>query len=151
MGLDLAADLGQFLTSPGFGGGAALLAAYLAFRAAGRRLTADVDVAERKLAADLVVAQRRLSADLEVAEHKLSADREAARAARWWDTLSWIYERATSESLEQRLSTGLSISLFDRLLDEAQTELEALTAQGLIDGLLDLDDSEGDGSDDATQ
>ena len=104
-------DLGQFITSSGFGGLAALVAALLAFRAA---------------------------------ILKLSADREVARQNRWWDSLSWIYDRATHERLDQRLPPGLALDLFDRLLDEAHTELELQTAQGLLEGLFEEESGGGD-------
>lgn len=77
------------------------------------------------------------------ARQKLSVDREASRQERWWATLTWIYDRATHENLDQRLPPGLALDLFDRLLDEAHTELEIRTVAGLLQGLFVDNEQEG--------
>jgi len=72
------------------------------------------------------------------ARQKAGEEREDLRQKRWWETLTWVYDRATSEREEARLSGSLSISLFERLYNEAQTDLEV----GAVEGLLGLTEDE---------
>ena len=103
--------LGRFLISPGFGGVAVLIGGALAFFAA-----------------------RRSSADTRA---KTAADAEVARQERWWATLSWVYDRLTALRDRERLTTDIALVLFDRLLDEAHTDLEIAAVEALIDALSD--------------
>lgn len=67
------------------------------------------------------------------AARKTGADRENERQKRWWDALTWVYDRATAERVEARLSPELALDLLERLLDEAHTELELQAVLGLLE------------------
>ena len=103
--------LGRFLISPGFGGVAVLVGGALAFFAA-----------------------RRSSADTRA---RTAIDAETARQERWWATLTWIYDRATAEREQARLTTTLALDLLDRLSDQAHTEVEYESVLGLIEAFTD--------------
>ncbi len=102
---------GRFLVSPGFGGLAAFLAALLVF----------------------IAAQQRNAHD----RRELARAQEKDRQERWWEALTWVYDRASTERVEARLTTDLVLDLLDRLLDEAHTDLEVQAVAGLIEGLQD--------------
>lgn len=59
-------------------------------------------------------------------------DREAVRQQRWWESLTWIFDRATAERVEARLTATLALDLLERLYDEAQTDLEVQAVAGLL-------------------
>lgn len=100
------AGLGRFLVSPGFGGVAVLLGGAVAYLAA-----------------------RRTSRDTRA---ETSAAAERAREDRWWATITWFYDRTTSERVGARLPVDVALDLLDRLSRQAQTELETETVLGLI-------------------
>ena len=66
------------------------------------------------------------------AQRKTRTDRENERQKRWWDALTWVYDRATAERLDARLSPSLTLDMLERLLDEADTELEVQAVLGLL-------------------
>ena len=97
---------GRFIVSPGFGGLAALLAAVLVF----------------------IAAQQRNAHDSREAVRAAEKDRQE----RWWEALTWIYDRASAERSEARLTGELALDLLERLYDEAHTDLEVQAVAGLI-------------------
>ncbi len=66
------------------------------------------------------------------ARRKGSDDREAARQQRWWEAVTWVYDRATGERVEARLTGALALDMLERLFDEAHTDLELQTVLGLL-------------------
>lgn len=64
--------LGTFLTSPGFGGLAAVIAAVFAARSVGKRLAGDRELAK----------QQR--------EHEVEMATTADSRQRWWEVLFWL-------------------------------------------------------------
>lgn len=64
---------------------------------------------------------------------KAAEDREDQRQQRWWEALTWIYDRATAEREEARLDGSLALDLFERLAEEAHTDLEVQAALGLTE------------------
>jgi len=90
---------GRFITSPGFGGLAALLAAGLAFLGVHR---------------------------------KQQHDTEVSRQDRWWSTVTWTYDRATAPDSDSRLTPGVALDLFQRLAEEAHSNLEKQAVRGLL-------------------
>jgi hypothetical protein len=81
-------SVGAFLTSPGFGGLAAVVGALAAVRVAMARLRGDYAMATQ--------SQRR----------NQNAAREADARARWWDTLQWLWTNK-EEVGEQAFLEGL--------------------------------------------
>jgi len=88
-------SLGAFLTSSGFGGVAAVGAAYWAYRTAAKRLEGDRDIARRGHENAARMAAAGVRAAQELAEDGRKADRDKAaeddRRARWWETLRWLW------------------------------------------------------------
>ena len=78
---------------------------------------------------------------------KLKADSEVARQDRWWISMTWIYEQATSSSPSNRLPGGVAVTMLGRLFDAAQTELEI---HGVV-GLLELFDVGGETDEDGLE
>lgn len=117
--------LGRFLLSPGFGGVAVLIGGALAYVAA-RRQSGDT----RAKAADERTKASQERADALARE---TESREVVRQERWWATLTWVYDRATAEHPGVRLTADLAQSLFDKLLDQAHTEVEIEVVIGLFD------------------
>lgn len=66
-----------------------------------------------------------------------------AQQNRWWESLSWIYERATHPVLEQRLSPSLALLLLSGLTEEAQTPVQLDLASGLVEGLFRVENEVG--------
>lgn len=126
--------LGRFLISPGFGGVAVLVGGALAYVAA-RRQSGDT----RARTADERAKASQERADALARE---TEGREVVRQERWWATLTWVYDRATAERSRARLTADLAQGLFDKLLDQAHTEVEI----EVVIGLFDLFDDRSDGS-----
>lgn len=66
------------------------------------------------------------------ARRRATDDRDAVRHQRWWEALTWIYDRATSERVEARLTAALALDMLERLYDEASTDLEVQAVRGLL-------------------
>lgn len=113
---------GRFLISPGFGGAAALIGGLLAYLAA-RRQSTD--------------ARAKTIGESDAAKARADADAETSRAQRWWQTLTWIYDRATAEREDAQLTVTLTLRLLDRLARQAHTEVEYETVLGLIEAFTD--------------
>lgn len=103
--------MGRFLLSPGFGGAAAFVAAGLVYLASQQ--------------------------NARHARQEALRAREKDRQERWWEALTWIYDRASAERVEARLTTGLVLDLLERLYDEAVTDLEVQTVAGLVEAFED--------------
>ncbi len=108
----LQSQVGLFLLSPGFGGLAALVAA------------------------GLVCSASRQNASH--ARQEALRAREKDRQERWWEALTWIYDRASAERVEARSTTDLVLDLLERLHAEAVTDLEVQAVRGLIEAFQDL-------------
>ncbi len=54
------------------------------------------------------------------------------RQERWWEALTWIYDRATAERVDARLTPSLALDMLERLYDEAHTDLEVQAVAGLL-------------------
>lgn len=65
------------------------------------------------------------------ASRKSKDDREKARQDRWWETVTWIYDRARADG-DSAMPGDLALGLLEQLFDEAQTDLEVATVAGLL-------------------
>lgn len=113
---------GLFLLSPGFGGLAALVGVLVAYLAV-RRQSADT--------------RAKIDADRAAVDAAAAVDAEKARQERWWQTLTWIYDRATAQRHDARLTVTLTLRLLDRLSRQAHTEIEYEAVLGLIEAFTD--------------
>jgi len=67
-----------------------------------------------------------------VARRNAAQEREAARQERWWASLTWVYDRATTEREEARLPGAVALTMMARLFDEAHTDLEVQGAGSIV-------------------
>lgn len=66
------------------------------------------------------------------ASRKSKDDREKARQDRWWETVTWVYDRALATEGGGAMPGDLALGLLEQLFDEAQTDLEVATVAGLL-------------------
>ena len=64
---------------------------------------------------------------------KLRVDAEVARQNRWWTSMTWIFEQATSAAPASRLPEGVALMSLERLFDAPRTELEIQAVAGLLE------------------
>ncbi|MCW4601505.1 hypothetical protein ON003_07830 [Janibacter hoylei] len=98
--------LGTFLTSPGFGGLAAVIAAVFAARSVGKRLAGDRELAK----------QQR--------EHEVEMATTADSRQRWWEVLFWL------DTDSGRFDEDSFLECLAALADQTETkpQIEALNA-----------------------
>lgn len=65
------------------------------------------------------------------ASRKSKDDREKTRQDRWWETVTWIYDRARADG-DSAMPGDLALGLLEQLFEEAQTDLEVATVNGLL-------------------
>lgn len=123
--------LQRFFLSPGAGGIAVFLAAAIAGFVAWRNANKTSTDAQAKAADERVKA----TAEQNFARARAGEERERVRQEQFWARLTWIYERATAQRPEARLSSVVTLALLDALGAEADTELEVTAIENLIIGL----------------
>lgn len=110
-----------FLTSPGFGGLAALAAALLAYRGIRIRLQGDQQLAQQaRLAADQSAERNR--------EIELKATLENDARNRWWALATWIDQQIGVASLP----TADLLELLERLGDAVTTSEQSVMVESLV-------------------
>ena len=118
--------LGTFLTSPGFGGLAAVIAAVFAARSVGKRLAGDRELAK----------QQR--------EHEVEMATTADSRQRWWDVLFWLDTdsgRFDEDSFLECLAALVSATLQNEA--DATLEIEATGLWFLVCRVLGSDAGKG--------
>jgi hypothetical protein len=110
-GLRLA--LGAFLTSPGFGGVAAVVAAMVAVRGIRIRLLGDRELAEQARQAER------------------EADRDSEARARWWDLARWVDAQVDAGSIPHE---GL-MDLLETMADSVTTKEQSVMLECVLNKL----------------
>lgn len=108
--------LGAWLTSPGFGGLAALIAAVIAYLGITKRIAADHDLA------------------IEAADRSRAAADAADERQRWWEVLQWTWtNRDALEDRDPLIAASVLEALEPLVQTAAQSVILDATSRAIVD------------------